>query len=91
MSASVTLTWTAAEWRAGPRVERYQVLKEVDGTFVLIGTLDVEYSFIMEILGPPLTLIDTDVIEGQTYRYKVLAVTGDGRSLRSNVVSAVAF
>lgn len=91
MSAAVVLTWTAAEWRAGPRTERYQILKEVGSNFVLIGTLNLEYSFIMEILGPELTWTDTDVIAGQTYRYKVLAVTSNGRSLRSNIVSAVAY
>jgi hypothetical protein len=87
---SVALSWSAAEWKAGPRVERYQVLKDVDGEFVLIGTVELEYDAFGAILGPTLALLDSDVEVGETYRYKVLAVASGGRALRSNIISVTA-
>lgn len=90
LDGSITLSWTAAEWLAGPRTDTYRLLRSEDGAdFVLIETVTVEYDIFGGITGPALTFNDTDVVPGESYRYKVTAIA-DGASQVSNTATIVA-
>jgi hypothetical protein len=80
----IEVSWTAAERIAGPRIEYYELYRDSGAGFVLIETLEVEYTFTMEILGPALEFTDTDVEAGTTYTYRVTAYTSHGLALISN-------
>ena len=82
---SVLLMWTPAEWIAGPRTDSYRLMRSEDGAgFLLIETIEVEYDAFGGITGPALAFSDTDVIPGESYRYKVVGVAS-GRTATSNI------
>lgn len=82
---TAVLTWSAAVWEAGPRTDLYRVMRDAGAGFLLIGTVTVEYDAFGGIEGPALTYTDTDVAEGETLSYRVIAVAS-GRAARSNTV-----
>ena len=84
----VTLTWTAAEWKAGEPVDTYSVLRDAGDGYVILSDLDVEYDSFGGITGPTLELLDTDVTVDGTYSYKVIAYS-HGKTVASNVVTVV--
>lgn len=81
------LQWTAAERAAGPRIEEYDVYRDSGAGFELIDTVVLEYDEFGGIEGPALEYDDSDVDAGIEYSYRIIALTGDGLSLGSNVVT----
>lgn len=81
------LTWTAGGFAAGPTIEEYDVYRDDGDGFVLVDTVVLEFDGIGRVTGPALAYTDTDVVNGETYSYRVTALTGGGRGLTSNVVT----
>lgn len=84
---SVSLSWSAAERVAGPRIEEYDIYRDSGTGFQLLDTVTLEYDVLGAILGPTLALEDDAVVVGETYLYKVVALTSNSRGLTSNTES----
>lgn len=84
---TIELTWTAAERVAGPRIEEYDIYRDSGDGLTLIDTVFVEYDAYGGIVGPGLEYEDTDVVEGATYSYQVIALTSNNLGLASNTVT----
>ncbi|UCE37929.1 MAG: fibronectin type III domain-containing protein [Thermoplasmata archaeon] len=72
--AQITLTWIAPRSNGGSAIMNYKIYR---GTTSGNETL-------LDIVGNVLTYIDTNVINGQIYYYKVSAVNGVGEGAKSN-------
>lgn len=83
------LTWTEAR-TAGVRIESYRVQRAVGaGEFATLATPAVTYGGAPRyVVTSPVTHTDSTALPG-TYRYRVQAVTGNGRILASNEVTVV--
>lgn len=83
------ITWDGAE-TIGPRIESYKVYRApgASGAFVLQDTLEVEFGSAprYEVTTPVLFEDPTALVDTQ-YRYRVDAITQDGRTLASNVIT----
>lgn len=81
----VTLTWTAADFPAGPPVDSYSVYRDQGDGFELIAELEVEYDMFGAVTGPALVYGDFDVLAEETYTYRVTAITTRGTSPSADV------
>lgn len=78
-NGTVSLTWSAPEEIGGSLVTGYKIYRSTtaNGTYALVDTVSV------------LSYIDTDVVAGQTYWYKVSAVNGAGEGAQCASFSAI--
>jgi fibronectin type 3 domain-containing protein len=83
----IEVSWTAAEFEAGPRVASYTLYRDSGDGFVVIDTIVVEYDMLGGITGPDLEYTDIEVEEGETYTYRVIASGDPFGSARSNTVA----
>jgi hypothetical protein len=83
----IELTWTPAEFQAGPRVEEYDVYRDAGEGFVLIGNNPVVYDLLGGVIDAGTSMTDEDVVPGIEYHYKVIALS-TGPSAVSNIASA---
>lgn len=78
---SVTLTWTAPSDNGGSALTKYSVYR---------GTSSGSETFLRD-AGLATTMVDSSVIAGMTYYYRITVWNAQGESLRSNEASATTF
>lgn len=78
LNGKIRVAWAAAR-DGGTGIANYEVFRAVgEETFVSLGTTVDRH------------LVDTDVVEGQSYSYYVVALDGAGLTAASEIVTAVA-
>lgn len=82
------IVWTPAG-TIGPRVESYRVYRATGaGAFSLLDTLEVEFGGAPQYeVDPPELFEDSTAVADTQYRYRVDAITQDGRTIASNVLT----
>lgn len=81
--------WTRAR-TINPRVERYKIYRGTGaGALSLLATIEVNFELATDYEWKhPARFIDTTADASTTYRYRVDAITADGRTLPGNIITS---